>query len=257
MSEERCLLAIFAHPDDEAYGPAATLAKYARDGVKICVFCATHGEAGVGSGRFADLDPIALGKVRTEEFRCAMETLGVDHFTLCDFVDGKLSSMDHTALIGVMVQTIRTERPQVVVTFGPDGMTGHPDHVTVSQCCTVAFRLAGDAQQYPEQLREGLQPHAPEKLYYYTVPEWIIRQLGIDLLGTPKEAITTVVDVAPFVDLRLEAIRCHQSQRSTATKITRPIAPEAKSLLRQQNYFRLALPVPQPGTKETCLFQGL
>jgi LmbE family N-acetylglucosaminyl deacetylase len=257
MSEQRCLVAVFAHPDDESYGPAATLAKYACDGVKVCVFCATHGEAGVGSGPFVDFDPLALGRVRIAEFRCAMQTLGVTHFTLCDFGDGKLSSMDHTALIGAIVRAIRTERPQVVLTFGPDGITGHPDHVTVSHCCTTAFHLAGDARQHPEQLRQGLQPHAPKKLYYYTLPEGIIRRLGMDLHGTPTAAITTAVNVAQFAELRLEAIRCHQSQRSTAAKITKPISPQGKAILRQRNYFRLALPSPIPGTKETCLFQDL
>ena len=164
------ILAIFAHPDDEIFCAGGTLARHATQGAEIMVVSATQGEAGqihdagVATRR-------TLGRVRAQELQLSYERLGVQHAVCLDYGDGRLRDNDPLPLTKHLTQIIRSFRPEVVITFGPDGAYGHPDHVTISELTTQAFHLAGDADQFPEQLKkEGLSPHTPGRLYYAYFP---------------------------------------------------------------------------------------
>jgi LmbE family N-acetylglucosaminyl deacetylase len=132
---------VFAHPDDETFCAGGTFARYAKDGAEIMVVSATRGQAGqirdarVGTRR-------TIGAVREAELRLACERLGVTHVRCWDYLDGALAEADFGALVGQVVRLIREFQPEVVISFGPDGGYGHPDHITISEAATEACRQA-------------------------------------------------------------------------------------------------------------------
>jgi len=111
-----------------------------------------------------------IATVRETELRLACERLGATHLRCWDYLDGTLAEADFHGLAGQVVQLIREFRPQVVVSFGPDGGYGHPDHVTISAAATAACRQAGDPASYPGQLASGLAPYQPDRLYHSYFP---------------------------------------------------------------------------------------
>jgi LmbE family N-acetylglucosaminyl deacetylase len=163
------LLGVFAHPDDETFCAGGTFARYAKDGAEIMVASATRGQAGqIRDARVGTRRTIAA--VREAELRLACERLGVAHVQCWDYLDGALADADFAGLVGHVVGLIREFRPQLVITFGPDGGYGHPDHITISAAVTAACRQAGDPARYADQLAAGLAPHRPDRLYHSYFP---------------------------------------------------------------------------------------
>ncbi len=159
------ILGAFAHPDDEVFVAGGTLAKAVAAGADAMVLSATHGQA----GQIRDAGVATrrtLGAVRAAELHRACSVLGVQHVQVLDYDDGGLEAARSDLLVGDIVRTIRTFRPDVVVTFGADGAYGHPDHVTISAAVTRACSLAGDPRQYAEQLRDNAVPHSPSRVYH-------------------------------------------------------------------------------------------
>jgi LmbE family N-acetylglucosaminyl deacetylase len=163
------LLGVFAHPDDETFCAGGTFARYAGDGAEIMVVSATRGQAGqirdarVGTRR-------TIGAVREGELRLACERLGVAEVRCWDYADGGLAQADFAGLVRNVVQLIREFRPQAVITFGPEGAYGHPDHITIGTAATAACRQAGEPDSYPDQLAGGLAPYQPERVYHSYFP---------------------------------------------------------------------------------------
>jgi LmbE family N-acetylglucosaminyl deacetylase len=87
-----------------------------------------------------------------------------------DYGDGTLQAVDQEVLVGEIVKIIRTFRPDIVITFGPDGGYGHPDHIAISIATTVACMCSGDSGQFPEHMAAGLAPHQPGRLYHSYFP---------------------------------------------------------------------------------------
>jgi len=163
------LLGVFAHPDDETFCAGGTLAKYVAAGWEVMVVTATRGQAG------QIRDPLVatrrtLGQVREREFYAACEQLGVHHARVLDYMDGTLQDVDPQELTGAVVRIIRAFRPDVVITFGPDGAYGHPDHIAIGAATTRAFELAGSPRHFPQPLASGRRPHRPAQLYHSYFP---------------------------------------------------------------------------------------
>ncbi len=235
---EKRILAVLAHPDDESFGMGGTLAKYASDGVRVHLICATRGEVGEvdpeyleGFGSIADL--------RINELNCAVKTLGIERLQLLDYRDsGMTGSADNQhprALInaplekvaGEIAEYLREFQPQVVLTFDPQGGYRHPDHIFINRAATKAFILASD----PSYMRDN-PPYQPARLYYHTIPRHFIRfnvrllkLLGKDpsRYGKNKDIDLTQmagdefpvharVDYSEFKDKKAAAARCHASQ---------------------------------------------
>src|SRR6266498_5435489 len=157
------LLGVFAHPDDETFCAGGTLAKYVAAGWEVMVISATSGQAG------QIRDPLAatrrtLGQVREREFYAACQQLGVRHAQVLDYMDGTLQDVEEHELTGAVVQIIRAFRSDVVITFGPDGAYGHPDHIAIGAATTRAFEQAGSARYFPEQTTAGRRPHQAGQL---------------------------------------------------------------------------------------------
>ena len=254
-------MAVFAHPDDESFGPGGTLARYAAEGADVYLVTATRGEQGKLHGKNPPLTKTTVGVIRTEELDCACQALGIKHERILGYGDGELPRADHTELIGLIVRLIRQWRPHVLLTFPPDGLTGHPDHVAISLATQLAFERAGCADFYSEQLCNGIKPWDPLKLYYYVVPLSITDRLELDVIGTPDDRITTTIDTSAYSNPRGKAIRCHYSQlipreyhdhRHSETK------EQAKQLLRGQNYFLLGnIQTKRDIDRERDLFDGI
>ena len=165
----RALTAIFAHPDDETYATGATLARYAAEGVRCSLYCATDGDAGKTSG-IPVSSPEELGRLRRAELQAASAILGIGTIVYGGHGDGQLSQADPDRVIAQIVHLLRTERPDVVVTFGPEGApTQHRDHRAISRLATSAFLLAG-TNAFSEQLQEGVLPFRPARLCAVTWP---------------------------------------------------------------------------------------
>ena len=158
MNKRFKLLAVLAHPDDESLGFGGTLAKYAAEGVETYLVTATRGER----GRFGSLgkggDPVEVGRVREAELRAAAAVLGIREVSLMNYPDSALDQIEATTAIRAVVSHIRRIQPDVVVTFGPEGAYGHPDHIAISQFTTAATVCAADAEY---RLYDGLQEDSP------------------------------------------------------------------------------------------------
>jgi LmbE family N-acetylglucosaminyl deacetylase len=215
QSRRRTLLALLAHADDEtAISPV--LARYAREGVDVHLIVATDGSAGSGSQAYLQRSasgPVgdALATARAEEARCAATALGVREPMLLAFPDGKLGDYtgDRSLLLRLTEQIARTIehlRPDVVITWGPDGGTGHPDHRILSNIAT-------------QLLRSGA-PGMPERLFYMYFPVELFRlinpQRGEPPLLLPQAKYFTVqVPFTPAdLDAATKAASCHGSQFS-------------------------------------------
>jgi LmbE family N-acetylglucosaminyl deacetylase len=226
-SEQLSLMAIFAHPDDESFSSSGLLARYAKEGVFTSLVMATRGEAGeISDPALANRDN--LGQVREQELRQACSIMGVKDLRFLDYIDGMLPEMDRREFKEKLVRAIRELRPLVVYTFGPDGVYGHPDHVTVSDLATEAYHLAGDPKAFLEHLGEGLGAWSPRKLYYVAPPKEQLQRMAKlaaqmfpdnswnqpdwENFGVPEAQITTCLDVREFAETKLAALFAHKTQ---------------------------------------------
>jgi LmbE family N-acetylglucosaminyl deacetylase len=125
------LMCVLAHPDDESLAVGGTLLRYAAEGVETSVVCATLGER----GRFGDAveRPPAdvVARVREQELRAAAGQLGVRDVSVLGYPDGGLDRADAAEISERIAAHIRRLRPQAVITFGPEGLYGHPDHIAI------------------------------------------------------------------------------------------------------------------------------
>jgi LmbE family N-acetylglucosaminyl deacetylase len=138
---------VFAHPDDEVFCVGGTMAAYVDAGAEALIVSATRGEA--GQIRDASVATRAtLGEAREAELREACRCLGVQHVRLLDHLDGTLAGLDRSALVEEVGEVLDEFQPDVVVTFGPDGFYGHPDHVTVGLVVTEACARRPDLRLY-------------------------------------------------------------------------------------------------------------
>ncbi len=125
MADQLKLMCVLAHPDDESLGVGGTLAKYADEGIETYLVAATRGERGWW-GEEKDYPGLeGLGKIREDELLCAANTLGLREVNFLDYVDGDLDQANPQDAIGKIVSHLRRVKPQVVVTFPPDGGYGH------------------------------------------------------------------------------------------------------------------------------------
>ena len=204
----RALTALFAHPDDETFATGATIARYAADGVRCSLYCATDGDAGKSSA-IPVSTPAELGRIRRDELRAASAILGIETVVYGGHGDGQLSQADPDAVIGQIVHLLRRERPDVVVTFGPEGApTQHRDHRAISRLATAAFLLAGTSA-FSEQLRDGVAPFRPARLCVVT---WTPPGAG-ELYQAEGQPPHVRVDARAWNATKTTAFLAHQTQR--------------------------------------------
>ena len=263
-------MAVLAHPDDESLGMGGTLAKYASEGVDVFTVTATRGDAGRYRGHPpgdpAHPGPSALAGIRETELRAAASVLGVGDVSLLDYRDQHLDEADPREAIGQIAEHIRGARPEVVVTFAPDGAYGHPDHVAISQFTGAAIVAAADPASPSE-----LAPHAVSKLYYMAWPEstWAAYQEGFrKLVSTvdgverqavpwPQWSITTIIDTRAFWPTVWKAVSCHASQVAAYEKLAHLSPEHHEAIWGRQHFYRVFSTVNGGRRRETDLFEGL
>jgi LmbE family N-acetylglucosaminyl deacetylase len=130
------VLGIWAHPDDEAFVAGGFLADAARRGHRVVCIYMTRGEAGLGFRE--SCPPHTLADIRRSELEASLSELGVEEQRSFDFPDGCLAELPGSDAIGRIHSALVDEQPAVIVTFGPDGFTGHPDHQALSAWVTAA-----------------------------------------------------------------------------------------------------------------------
>lgn len=265
MTSPLKLMAVFAHPDDESLGLGGTLAKYAAEGVETYLVCATRGERGWGGEEKDNPGLTALGQIREGELRAAARILGLREVWFLDYIDGDLDQAPPAEAIAKIVSHVRRVRPQVVVTFGPEGAYGHPDHIAICQFTQAALVRAAEST-YPDPQ----PPHVVSKLYYMadsqdymTFVESLLGPITMEVDGETRHhpgweawAITTRIDAAAHWRTALDAINCHQSQvrQYGLEKLT---ADQHLRSWGQGTFFR-ALSMVNGGRKlESDLFDGL
>ncbi|MEX2177308.1 MAG: PIG-L family deacetylase [Gemmatimonadaceae bacterium] len=240
------LTGVYAHPDDETFSGGGTFAKYAQAGVRCTVYCATDGDAGKTSG-LAISSRAELGALRRTELKAAAHILGFDAVETPGHGDGALGAVNPDDLIGEVVRHIRRERPQVIITFGPEGAPNtHPDHKAISRAATAAFFLAPLETAYASQITDGLAPHAPARLYYVT---WPRPQAGA-VLQTQGVPATARIDVRAYRAQELAAFHAHASQQALQQRFEETSATD-------DELFALAAGAAQPAPIVDDLFAGL
>lgn len=218
MSDETAsaprLMAIFAHPDDESFTMAGSMARATRRGSPVALVCATRGE----EGQIADpslATPENLGQVREQELRNAMAAVGVTDLTFLDYIDGHLAEADQREALAKVVFQIRRFRPDVVVTFDAKGGYGHVDHMAIHRLAVAGVIAAADPAEFPEQITQGVQAHRVRKVYFSAIPRE-------RLLAMRDEAAARGVDFVPGGDeatIPVEEMGVPLSQISTRIRL--------------------------------------
>jgi LmbE family N-acetylglucosaminyl deacetylase len=264
-------MAILAHPDDESLGVGATLARYASEGVKVSVVVATRGEAGryrgYPRGHERHPGPEALASMRERELRAAAAVLGVDELFLLGYPDQQLDRADPAEAAGRIASAIRRARPQVILTFGPDGAYGHPDHIAISQLALAGAMRASDGGDPAG----GAPPHSVAKMYFIAWPAdaWSAYQAALKRLVSvvdgverqavpwPDWAITTAVDTKEASETAWRAVSCHESQVAVFEPLSRLDSHHRQALWGRQCLYRVFSRVNGGRALETDLLEGL
>jgi LmbE family N-acetylglucosaminyl deacetylase len=268
-------MVVVAHPGDEAFGFGGAIASAAASGAYVVVLCATRGffdarlreKAPAPGGRNRSYaNPVVwrnIDTVREDELRRSVALLGVRVLRMLDYAEGDLSSVDFDNLVGRIVEPIRMHRPEVILSFGTDGATGDPDHITLSRAVRLAFERAAEPLAYEDDLEEDQVAWRAAKLYDLVVPQAAVAGLGDRAprgYGSP-EAPTLTLELGELAAVKLAAIDRHVTQTGSAGAFAdwpaeardRYLATESYRLVRSN----LPVPVAADAGSERSLFDGL
>jgi mycothiol S-conjugate amidase len=278
-----CLLQVHAHPDDEASKGAATTARYADEGVRAVLVCCTGGEEGDILNPAMDLPEVRadLPAVRRAELDESVKIIGYDTVHRLGYRDSGMpgteaneradnfANADFDEAVGRLVAILRTERPQVVITYGEDqSRYPHPDHLRVHDISVAAFEAAGDPDAYPD----AGEPWQPLKLYYSVWSKARVlamhakfTELGLESpfsqewLDRPghDERITTRIEVSDVADVRPRALLAHRTQVDPDSPFWFGIPPEEARLVHPFDEYVLARSLVDTDVPEDDLFAGL
>lgn len=229
---------VLAHPDDESFGAGGTIARYASQGHRVVLVCATRGEAGK-CGNPPLCQPEELGQVREQELRAAAAVLGISRVEFLGYRDKEVLKAPPAEIIGRIQQLIREEKPEVLVTFGPDGISGHGDHRAISHFTTQAFWT--------------IEPEArPERLYYYAWEPGVREHLNLRQ-ALPSLPVTTVLEVGEWVEVKKAALLCHRTQHLSLERVFFSLPPEQLQKALAREGFHRVWPLWDGLTKENRL----
>jgi N-acetylglucosamine malate deacetylase 2 len=210
-AESRCLFLSFAHPDDETFLAGGVAARYSSQGTRVVLSTATLGESGK-AGNPPVCTPEELPFVREQELRRAAAILGIDEVHLLGYRDRELAAAPIERIREQLTRLIRRARPEVVLTFDPHGANQHPDHIAISRFTADAVAAAADARWLPE----AGEAHAVRRLV------WVPGRRPWEWLRAPDLAARGgadfVVDVGPWRERKLEALRAHRTQLASVER---------------------------------------
>ncbi|MFN2203405.1 MAG: PIG-L family deacetylase [Caldilineaceae bacterium] len=282
--QTRTLLGIFAHPDDESFGPGGTLAKYAAEGVNVHIIIGTDGIAGSVEKGTNLPGHQTLAQIRSTELSNAAVALGVTSIWSLPYRDSGMRGApenDHPkALVQQPLNSLSEEiadymqrlRPQVVITHDPNGGYGHPDHIHICQATTTAFyqlavknaRSNGDGQMWPSKLyytafdKRLLRVMVRLMPLYGQDPTAFGRNKDINFVEIAKweTPINARIDTSGYLSQKTAASMAHASQYSGGPSYIRLVPPFLRQRWLSSDTFTRAYPAPDK-TLETDLFAGL
>jgi mycothiol S-conjugate amidase len=268
MSTRLCLLTVHAHPDDEASKGAATVARYHAEGVHTVLVCCTGGEEGDILNPAMDTEEVRadLAAVRRRELEASTAVIGYDTVVMLGYRDSGMPDSEANAnpacfarapleeAVGRLVRVIRTERPQVIVTYGDDQQGyPHPDHLRVHEISVAAFEAAGD----PEQFRDDGEAFQPLKLYYVGWSAARVLALHHKFLELGLESpfddawleratgqvrpYSTAVDISAYGDIRRRALLAHATQVDPTSRFWFGLPPEVAETVHPVDEYVLAM----------------
>ncbi|TGN81247.1 GlcNAc-PI de-N-acetylase [Streptomyces bauhiniae] len=269
------LMAVHAHPDDEATGTGGVLARYAAEGIRTVLVTCTDGGCGDGPGGVKPgqpgHDPAAVARMRRDELEASCEVLKISDLEMLDYADSGMTGWASNDAPDSFWQTpveegaarlaelMRHYRPDVVVTYDENGFYGHPDHIQAHRITMAALKLT------------DLTP----KVYWTTVPRSqmarfgeVMREFAGDMpepdpaeaaalaeIGLPDDEITTWVDTTPYSDQKYDALAAHASQGENIFFL-RMGKDRFADLMGTETFLRVQDPTAAP-TPEDDLFAGL
>jgi mycothiol S-conjugate amidase len=283
MDDRRCLLAVHAHPDDEASKGAGTVRKYHDRGVHCVLVCCTGGEEGEILNPALDRDDVRerITEVRAQELAAAAEIIGYDEVVMLGYRDSGMPESEANArqdnfanapldeAAGKLVGIIRRTRPQVVLTYGEDQRGyPHPDHLRVHDVTKEAIEAAADPTRYAE----AGPPWQVQKVYYATWSRARITamhekflELGLESpyderwFSRPNQddKITTKVDVSEYGGVRRDALRAHATQVDPTSRFWFGLPDDVLDTVYPHEDWVLASSEVETNVPEDDLFAGL
>jgi N-acetyl-1-D-myo-inositol-2-amino-2-deoxy-alpha-D-glucopyranoside deacetylase len=285
VTERRTLLAVHAHPDDECIGTGGVLVRYAAEGARTVLVTCTDGAVGEISDS-ALATPDNLAEVRSAELDESVRILNVSRLVKLGYRDSGMAGTadnDHPAsfnqadldeAVERVVEVMRAEQPQVVVTYDERGGYGHPDHVRAHQVAVAAFAASGDQSRFPA----AGPAWVPTKHYKTVFPRSAmqrfverLRAAGIEPpfaranaeaaaegveppFGVDDDQVTTIVDVSAYIAAKHAALASHRTQMGPE-QFFMQLPPELfAEAFGRETFQRVAGSGPTP---ETDLFGGL
>lgn len=262
------LMAVLAHPDDETFGMGAVLASCAAQGVQVHVLTATRGFCDWFGLPAPGPDYWDLDHPLEQELYRAAGVLGIHSVTLLDFEEGKLDQTIPADVISHISTHLRLVRPQVVVTFSPDGFSGHPDHIAISQLTHAALVRAADPQ---DRESGSFPPHQVSKLYYLVrsrkfarLVETVFGEVAMIVEGVPRRSsgwdewmLSCRVPVDEYWQTAWNAILCQQSWHPGVRSLARLDEKILAVLFSDGAFYRVFSLVNGGRQPEHDLFAGL
>jgi LmbE family N-acetylglucosaminyl deacetylase len=267
-------MVVVAHPGDEAFGFAGAIAQAATSGAHVVLVCVTRGrfdarlveKAPAPGGRNRHYShPVVwrnLDTVREDEMRRSVTLLGVRVLRMLDYAEEDLAHVDFDQLVGRIVEPIRMHRPEVILTFGPKGVSGDSDHTVVSRATDRAFDLAAEPLAYEDDLEEDQVAWRAAKLYQLVVPRQQVAMLGDRApaeYGSADGEPTLSIELGELAQLKLAAIRRHVSQTGSVGPF-HDWSPEMRDAYLATEHYQLVrsnLPVPAGGGEQTSTESSL
>lgn len=283
MTRQQTLVGVFAHPDDESFGPGGSMARYAAEGKQVHIIIATDGIAGSVEDPKHLITHDTLAQVRSRELSNAAVALGVTSIWSLPYRDSGMRNTPENlhpaalfqqpidALVQQLAEYIRRLQPEVIVTHDPFGGYGHPDHIRLCETVTAAFHLVRSEAQ-----RNGNGYPGPQKLYYTAFDKRVLKLIVkfMPLMGKDPTAIgrnkdinlveisgweTPVhaeINIEPYLPQKEAASRAHASQYSGGPTFVRVLPSFIRRQFLINESFTRAYPAPN-GAVEKDLFAGV
>ena len=188
-------LGVFGHPDDETSASAGTMVKWIEAGNEVYIVTATGGEEGtLGTGGQV-IERNKLGSVREAELRKNLNMYGAR------YRDQDLDKEDPHILSMKVLDIIHLVEPDIIVTFGPSGISNHPDHIAIHKATLLAF----------EAYMKSTQTREKPILMFPSIPQDLAQEFGLDLSDEEKK-LDIIVDITSSIDMKVKGLRNYQSQ---------------------------------------------
>ena len=194
-------LGVFGHPDDETSASAGTMVKWIEAGNEVYIVTATGGEEGtLGTGGQV-IERNKLGSVREAELRKNLNMYGANPPFLLRYRAQDWDKDDPHILSMKVLDIIHLVEPDIIVTFGPSGLSNHPDHIAIHKATLLAF----------EAYMKSTQTREKPILMFPSIPQDLAQEFGLDLSDEEKK-LDIIVDITSSIDMKVKGLRNYQSQ---------------------------------------------